>query len=158
MTVAAPLSLDPEQREMVRAELLALTASLREPTSRKPYADLVQAIDEEAEEIAGDLVGVLQRLLEMSLASGRARRLHGADGEQALLRLFRDTPRGAAIRRTTDDANLALQALGGQVIRGLRFAPQVPGVYRLEIATDRCQLTLEVNAAGVTVDALGIEA
>src|SRR5262249_26300956 len=108
-------------------------------------------------QIAGEQMAGLESLLELSLGTGRARRLHGPENERLLLRLYQQTPRGAAIRERTESANRALGALAGQTLRGISFSASGPGVYRLEISTDRCQLAVETDRLGVTVDSLGVE-
>jgi hypothetical protein len=149
----ALLALDAAQGEVVRREIEALTASLP-PDASDRYSPLARAVA--AGEVDESLLPRLEEVLDLSLATGRARRLHGAEGEQALLRLFRQTPRGLALARTVEGANRALSALAGQVIQGFSFSPRAPGAFRLEIATDSCQLTLEIDRSGVTVDSVEV--
>ncbi len=149
----ALLALDAAQGEVVRREIEALTASLP-PDASDRYSHLARAVA--AGEVDESLLPRLEEVLDLSLATGRTRRLHGAEGEQALLRLFRQTPRGLALARTVEGANRALSALAGQVIQGLSFSPRAPGAFRLEIATDSCQLTLEIDRSGVTVDSVEV--
>jgi hypothetical protein len=42
------------------------------------------------------------------------------------------------------------------VIEGITFSPRAPGAFRLEIATGTCQLTLEIDRSGVTVDSVEV--
>jgi len=151
--IASPLALDAAQGEVVLAEIAALVASLP-PEAHDRYASLVQAVA--LGEVDEALLPQLAQVLDLSLATGRARRLHGPEAEQALLRLFRQTPRGADLARTVEGANRALSALAGQVVQGLSFTPRAPGAFRLEIATDVCQVTLEIDRSGVTVDSVEI--
>ncbi|MEA2692490.1 MAG: hypothetical protein QOJ16_1877 [Acidobacteriota bacterium] len=148
------LALDAAQSEVVLREIEALAASLA-PDARARYTPLAAAVG--AGEVEEGLVARLEEVLDLSLGTGRARRIHGAEGEQALLRLFRQTPRGVALARTVEDANRALSALTGQVIQGLFFTPRAPGAFRLEISTAACQVTLEIDRSGVTVDSVGVE-
>ncbi len=152
--ISAPLALDAAQSEAVLVEIEALAASLPEE-ARARYEGLARAVAEGG--VEEDLLPRLTEVLDLSLGTGRARRIHGAEGEQALLRLFRQTPRGLALARTVEGANRALSALAGQVIQGLTFTPRSPGAFRLEIATDTCQVTLEIDRSGVTVDSVGVE-
>lgn len=154
-TAAASIAIPPPERELVREELAALTGAIRDPAARARYAELARAIA--GGELHGEQIAELEGVLELSLGTGRARRLHGPESERLLLRLYQQTPRGAAIRQRTDDANRALGALLGQALRGVSFTALGPGVYRLEIATDRCQLTVETDRLGLTVDSLGVE-
>jgi len=150
---AIPIAAD--ERELVLEELAAVTGSLHDPAARQGYAGLALGVAEG--EVAGEEVARLESLLELTLGTGRARRFHGPEGERRLLRLYQQTPRGAAIRERTDEANRALSGLAGQALQKLSFTALGPGVYRLEIATDRCQVTLETGRLGVTVDSLGVE-
>jgi hypothetical protein len=143
------------ERELVLEEIAAVAGALHDPRARSPYHELAAAVA--GGEVPPGLAGALQRVLEMSLSTGRARRLHGAQHEAAMLRLFFQTPAGEALRRSAEAANRALGALAGQRLEGLAVAAQAPGVFRLQLDTDRCQLTLEVSRDGVEVAALGVE-
>lgn len=151
---SAALALDDAQREVLLEELAAMVVSLRDPAAREPYEDLAAAVNEGR--VGEDLHGRLEVFLEMLLQTGRVRRVHGAEAEQALLRLFHQTPRGSAARRSTQSVNSALASLGGQAIESMLFTVQGPGVYRLGIATDHCRLTLEIDRHGVTVESLEV--
>ena len=148
------LAINPLQREVLLEELAALVVSLRDPTTRGPWEALVGAVD--AGEVGEELIGSLEQLLEMTLQTGRVRSLHGAECEQALLRLFHQTPRGAAARRATEAVNRTLATLAGERIETMLFTSQGPGVYRLGIETERCRITLEIDRHGVTVESLEV--
>jgi hypothetical protein len=150
----AALAIDPLQREILLEELATLVVSLRDPETRAPWEELAAAVDGAAVEEA--LVGRLEQILEMTLQTGRVRRVHGAESEQALLRLFHQTPRGGAARRATEAVNRTLASLAGQTLETLLFTPRGPGVYRLGIETERCKLTLEIDRHGITVESLEV--
>jgi hypothetical protein len=156
VAVEAPGSVpvDATQREALLEELAALIHPIQDAGARAPWEDLAAAVDAGA--VEEPLLGKLEHLLEMTLQTGRARRIHGATVEQALLRLFHQTPRGAAARRATEAVNRALAALAGQTLENLLFTPQGPGVFRLGIETDRCKLALEIDRHGVTVESLEV--
>lgn len=153
---AAPetLAVDPAQREVLLEEIAALAAAVRDAESRQRYGALHAAVA--AGEVGAPLLGPLEGLLEMLLQTGRARRIHGADGEQSLLRLFHRTPRGAAARRATEAVNEALRGLRGQTLEAVLFTVQGPGVYRLGLATDRCRVTVEIDRHGLSVESLEV--
>lgn len=151
---SAALALDAAQREVLLEELATLVVSLHGPSAREPYEELAAAID--GGTVGEDLLGRLEGFLEMLLQTGRVRKVHGAEAEQALLRLFHQTPRGSAARRSTQSVNAALASLEGQPIENLLFTVQGPGVYRLGIATGHCRLTLEIDRHGVTVESLEV--
>jgi len=150
----SPLEIDPAQREVLLAEIDGVLATVREPGARARYEELAGAI---ATGIVEErLVGSLETLTEMSLQTGRVRKLHGAESEQALLRLFHRTPRGAAARQATESVNQALKGLAGQVLEEMLFTVRAPGVYRLGLSTDRVRLALEIDRHGVTVESLEV--
>jgi hypothetical protein len=148
------LAIDASQREVLLEELATLIASVQDPVARTPWVDLAAAIDAGTVEEA--FLGRLETLLEMTLQTGRTRRLHGPESEQALLRLFHQTPRGAAARRSTQAVNDTLATLAEQRIETMLFTVQGPGVYRLGVQTDRGQLTLEIDRHGVSVESLEV--
>ncbi len=148
------LVLDAAQREVLLEEIGALAGSFGDPLLRKPYDELAAAVA--VGEMGEEVLLRLERVLQMTLETGRARRIHGAQNEQALLRLFRQTPKGAAAHRATDAVNQALAILQGQAIEGMLITVQGPGAYRLGLTTDRCRLTLEIDRHGVSVESLEV--
>jgi hypothetical protein len=155
-TAAAPgsLALDPLQREVLGEELAALVASIRAPEVRANWDELAAAVDQGS--VASELAGRLETLLDMVLQTGRARKMHGAEAEQALLRLFYQTPRGAAARRAMQAVNETLATLEGHSLTGMLFTVQGPGSFRLGLTTDRCRLTLDIDPHGVAVESLEV--
>jgi hypothetical protein len=155
-TAQAPgLAVPAPDRELVLEEIAAVASAVHDPRARARYQELAAAVA--SGEVPAALAGALQQVLEMSLVTGRARRLHGAQHEAALLRLFFQTPAGQGLRRSAEAATRALAAVAGQRLEGLSVAAQAPGVFRLQLDTDRCQLTLEVSRDGVEVTGLGVE-
>jgi hypothetical protein len=148
------LELDAIQREVVGEEVAALLHGLQAAPARAPWEELAAAVAEGS--VPEPLLPRLESVLEMSLQTGRARKIHGAEGEQALLRLFHRTPRGGAARRSTEAVNAALKALAGQTIEGLVVTSQGPGVFRLGVSTDHLKLALEFDRHGVTVESLEV--
>lgn len=151
---AGALAVDPVQREVLLEELATLVVSLRDAGTRAPWEELAMAVDEGA--VGEALLGRLDQILEMTLQTGRVRRVHGAESEQALLRLFHQTPRGAVSRRATDAVNRTLATLAGQTIETMLFTSQGPGVYRLGLETGHVKLTLQIDRHGVTVESLEV--
>lgn len=148
------VKIDPAQREVLLAEIEGVLATVREPGARARYEELAGAVASGS--VEEPLLGPLEALTEMTLQTGRARKLHGAASEQALLRLFHRTPRGAAARQATESVNGALRELAGQVIEEMLFTVQAPGVYRLGLRTDRIRVALEIDRHGVTVESLEV--
>jgi hypothetical protein len=140
------MRLDPDAQDYLRHEIEAFIDRLADPSARSLYAPLLPAV--EAAEIPDDLLDPLGRVLELSLGTGRLRKLHGPQAEEAAARLFRRTPRGRAIQVTFDETNQALSGLQGQAIRSISLAPGNPGAFSLSIETDRCRARFVVDGAG----------
>lgn len=154
MTAQGALALDALQREVLLEELASLAGSLHDRAASRTWEELALAVD--AGSVEERLLGRLEQILEMTLQTGRARKHHGAESEQALLRLFHQTPRGAAARRATEAVNRTLASLAGQPLERMLFTSQGPGVYRLGLETERCKLTLEIDRHGITIESLEV--
>ncbi|HEV3460175.1 MAG TPA: hypothetical protein VHG32_26835, partial [Thermoanaerobaculia bacterium] len=114
---SAALTLDPAERELLAEEIGAVAGALHDPRARAPYEELAAAVA--GGEVPPALAAPLATVLELSLSTGRARRLHGPQHEAALLRLFFRAPAGASMRRSAEAATSALAALAGQRLGAL---------------------------------------
>lgn len=148
------IAIDPAAREVLHEEIAALTGALRDPAVRAGYQELAAAAS--AGEVPAELEGRLATALELSLGSGRARRMHGAQHEEALRQLWLRTAAGGALRRQAEAAARALGALAGQRLEGVGVSAQAPGLFRLRLTTDRCQVTFEVSRDGIAVTELSV--
>lgn len=148
------LTLDEVQREVLAHEIDVLVRRLPDETARAPYLRLRAAV--EAGEVPEDLFGHLENLIELALQTGRARRFHRAEGEQALIQLFQRTPRGRAAAEQVQTLNAALAALKGQVIDSVRVSASAPGSYSITIDTDRCIITIKVDRTGARVESMAV--
>lgn len=137
------------EQELLAPEIAGFAAALHDPAARARYEALRAAV--ESGEVGDELAGHLANVLEVGLQSGRLRRLYGADGEQALTRLFQRTPAGAALTAQANAVSEALAALHGHVIEEVRIAAVGPGSYSLTIDTDRCQISVRLDRGGVRV-------
>jgi hypothetical protein len=146
---AGGIALDAAQQELLEEEIAALGGALRDPEARAAYGELAAAV--RAGAVPAALGRRLATVLETSLASGRARRLHGPQDEAALRQIFFQTAAGGALRRQAADATRALGAVAGQRLSALSVTAPSPGVFRLHLDTERCQLTIEVGREGVAV-------
>jgi hypothetical protein len=78
----------------------------------------------------------------------------GRPSNRAVLQaIFAKTPRGRQQSAAARDVNEALRTLKGQQIEELRLAAG-PSRHTLVVETDRCRLTLELDAAGARVVSL----
>jgi len=135
------------ERELLGEEVLRFCGSLAGTEARAAYEELLPAVA--SGEVSGDLLGRLERLLEIVLESGGARRIHGPEGERRLLEVFGRTPHGTALQQATRTANQGLGAVIGQRVERLSVVASRPGAWRVVLATDRLELTLELDRQGV---------
>lgn len=140
------------EQELLIPEIAGFAAALHDPTARSRYESLRDAV--ESGEVDDALAGHLANVLEVGLQSGRLRRAYGADGEQALTRVFQRTPAGAALAADARAVSEALSALQGHVIETVSIAATGPGSYSLTIDTDRCQLSVRLDRGGVRVNSV----
>ena len=136
-------------------ELAAYTASVHAAAERSDLARLAGSIA--TGEVPGTLQAPLARLLDLSLSTGRARRLHGPEAEGAFLDLYRKTPAGLDLARRAREAETALSALVGTTLTGITIAGGKPGRVRIELATSAARLTLDVDRSGVSVESVAVE-
>jgi len=148
------MKINATEQELLVPEIAGFARALRDPEARTRYEELAKAVEEG--EVGEDLSGHLGNVLEVVLQSGRLRRLYGADGEQALARLFHRTPAGARLDEAAKAVTAALAALQGQVIQDIRITAAGPASYRLMIDTDRCEINLRLDRSGVDVENLAI--
>ncbi len=142
------------EQELLIPEIATFAKALGDPAARARYEELRAAVEEG--EVGDELIGHLGNVLEVGLQSGRLRRFYGADGEQALGRLFQRTPSGASLSEAAKAVTQALTALHGQTIEEIRVSALGPGSYGLMIDTDACQISLRLDRSGVRVENLAV--
>jgi|SRR5579885_2975128 hypothetical protein len=143
------LSINPREQALLIPLLRDLIQALGSNPSAARYQLLLA--DVENGSVTAEHFGELENLLEMGLHTGRFRARFGAIGEEALIRLFHQTPRGSAVAGTVQDVNQALTALIGQSIEQLNLAAHGPDAYTFTIETDRCRVTLRIEPTGVRI-------
>ncbi len=136
-------------------ELAAYTASVHGAAERSDLARLAGSIA--AGVVPENLEEPFARLLDLSLSTGRARRLHGAEAEGEFLDLYRRTRAGRELARRAREAEEALGALVGTTLTGISVAGGRPGRVRLELRTSVARLALEVDRTGVSVRSVAVE-
>jgi hypothetical protein len=149
-----PIQLTPDIQELLLEEVKAFGASI--PPEERPagFDTLQQAVQQG--EIPDALLGPVGNLLEVGLQTGRIREFHRAPGEQALLRLYGQTPNGKAHAKAVSEVNAALEQLGGQEVESVRVVMRVPGTYLLQIGTDACEITLRFSPDGAGVESVAV--
>jgi hypothetical protein len=140
--------------ELLSQEIGKFSRGLVDPEARARYGHLRAAVEEG--EVGEDLLGYLSIVLEISLQSGRLRKLYGADGEQALTRIFQRTPAGTALSEAAKSVSEALAGLQGQRLEDIKVSTLGPGSYGLMIDTDRCQINVRLDRGGVRVENVAI--
>jgi hypothetical protein len=152
--VSSGMRVGATERELLTQEIGTLAGMLRDPAARARYGELRDAVQDG--EVPEALLGHLGNILELGLQSGRLRALYGADGEQALTKLFHRTPTGAALQDEARSVTHALSGLQTQRIEDIRVSALGPGTYGLTIDTDRCQVSVRLDRSGVRVESLAI--
>ena len=142
------------EQELLTPEIAAFAAAMHDPAARARYAALAEAVS--AGEVGDDLVDGLATVLEVGLLNGRFRRLHSADGEQTLQRVYQRTPVGAARAAEAAAVTKALVALQGHVIQEITLSTSGPGGYSLTIDTDRCEINVRLDRGGARVNSVEI--
>ena len=148
------MELNTHERELLIEEADALIETVREP-QRGRYVELRAAL--ETEQLPDELVGALENLLALELRTGRARKIHGPMAESTLLRLYQKTPTGTELQKSTSQVNKALDALAGQTLEHLAFAPKGPGVFTLDLETSEYRVHLEIREEGIWMKEVGVD-
>lgn len=145
---------DESVREALALEAAALRDAVSDPDVRAGYDALARALVDGA--VDDGLEPPLERLLELTLRTGRVRRLHGPHAEAAAIRLYQATPAGRTVGAGLGEINAALAALEGRPIERVAFNAKGPGTYGLTLDTPGATLTLEIGPEGVAVRELSV--
>jgi hypothetical protein len=143
------VELKPEERDVLAEAAAAFAGRMADPETRERYLELGRAVGEGS--VPEPLVPSLEAMLELLLQSGQVRLRHGPEAEGLLSDVYYRTPRGAGLRQAARDVTRALEALRGQTLEKLSVMAG-PGRHTLVVDTDRCRLTLKLDAAGARVD------
>jgi len=150
------IEIDVEEKEILDHEIERLMIPLSpDSKARQDYAQLLTELGSGV--ISEELVMALEHVLEITLSTGRIRDAYGPQEEQQLLRLYHRTPTGTRSREHIKQVNQSLDALKDQKIESLSFSLKTPGAYRLELNTDQCQLTINVDWSGVSIHQLVVD-
>ena len=149
----AALVLGELQAELVAFEAAHLADRTEDPLLRWTYDALARAAEAGTVDRT-ELVQPLADLLELGLASGRIRSVHGPAAEQAARRLYAETPAGSEWRAQARGASAALTALAGRVLEGLTVTTAAPGQFALEVEAAGARVLVELDGRGVTVRSL----
>jgi hypothetical protein len=145
---------DEAAREALALEAAALRDAVSDPSARAGYDELARALADGV--VTESLEPPLERLLELTLRTGRVRRLHGPYAEAAAIRLYQATPAGRVVGAALAEVNAALGAVQGRPIERIAFSAKGPGAYGLVLDTPGATLTLEIGPEGVAVRELSV--
>jgi hypothetical protein len=140
------LPLDPTQAEVLALDAAAFARALSDPTSSARYERLAAAAATESK-VPEDLIGSLETMLELVFEKGRP------SNRAVLQAIFAMTPRGRERSSAAREVNEALRTLAGQRLEEVRITAG-PSQHTLVLETDRCRLTLELDANGARVASL----
>jgi hypothetical protein len=124
----------------------AFARALSDPAARRRYERMAWAAAHEAK-VPEDLVSALETMLELVFEKGRP------SNRAVLQAIYGKTPRGRQQSSAAREVNEALRALMGQRLEEMRVSAG-PSGHTLVVQTDRCRLTLELDAAGARVTSL----
>ena len=151
----AGLTFDPFSKEILEQELCGFIEGSGDSGTLQRYGPLAEEV--RAGAVSEDRVAALETLLELLLDSGRARRLHGAAGENALASVYLTTPKGSALSDLAARVNGALRGIEGHTLGQIAFRAEGPGRWALSVRTDRCELLLRIDRNGLRLDQVGVE-
>jgi hypothetical protein len=151
----AAIELDSLQRDVLIPQIDAFLAATSDASAREVYEALKSAVV--AMKIPAALQPRLGAIVEVALTSGRVRKLFGPGAELGLNALFVKTPRGQEIAASIGELNRALGELRGQTIEHITTTQRSPGAYSLTIKSDKCQIVIRFEPAGVRVESLEVD-
>lgn len=142
---AVGLSLAEAEREVLATEAVAFSRALSDPRAAARYRLLAEAA--ESGQVPPDLLAPLQSMLQLVFEKGRP-------ANRAVLQaIFARTPSGRLRAQAAREVNAALRSLHGQSLVSLRVSA-LPAAHTLVLETDRCRVTLELDASGAHVASL----
>ncbi len=104
-----------------------------------------------------DILTVFSHVLEILLTTGEIRKKYGYQEELLILRLYKNTPWGNEREDNLNMINRTLSAIQKHKINNMSFRLKLPGVYGLEITTDKCQLVIEIDQFGISPGKVELE-
>jgi len=145
ITASDELTLEASEAEVLALDAAAFARALSDPTARARYERLAAAASVGA--VPQDLIAPLETMLELVFEKGRP------SNRAVLQAILARTPRGRQQSAAARDVNEALRSLKGQRLEDVRLSAG-PSRHTLVLETDRCRLTLELDAAGARVASL----
>lgn len=147
------IALRDDERELIALETGALLPALK-GAKRERYEALAAAV--EAGTVPADITPVLEAVVELSLQTGRARRLYRAEGERLLTNVYRRTPRGRELAAELDMINKALRVVAGETLDSATVRMRTLGHFTITLSSPAATLTLAVRPDGVAVESVAV--
>jgi hypothetical protein len=156
MSVAvAPIRLTDDELDVAISEVRAVRDLVHEGEYRDTLDDILADL-EDGRTIDGEHADEVDRLLTLSLQSGRVRAIYGPGGEQAALKLFRRLPSGSDLAATARAVNEALGALAGRTLEQATVTAAGPGVFTLSLVAEGAELTVKLDRQGVRIGSVAL--
>lgn len=143
-----------EAREIALAEVRAVAERASDPAYREELGALLDALGTGA--LSPAQAETLGRLVELSLQAGRVRALYGPGGEQAILRLYRTLPAGAAAAASAEEVSEALAGLAGRPLESIALHAVGPGSFSLTLAAGGAELSVRLDRHGARLATVAI--
>lgn len=150
------MRISPDERDVVVAEARALAAELPPGEAGDSFARIAAAAEQG--EIPDELVERVGQMLDISLATGRARAEHGAEGVRAMTAIWRRTPSGASADHDAGELNTALSALAGFPLDSVRVTPTGPGRSTVAISAGGHTVRLGADPSGIRLRSIDVGA
>ncbi len=151
MVEGSILAISEAERSVLEAEVEALLIILPE-SQRGPYLDLLGAV--RRGEVSASCIDSLERTLEWSLRTGRARREHLAEGEALLESIYWRTPAGRAYRARSEEVCRALRSLQGRRLTAIALQPRGLNAVTIALETEGLTVTLVARPPEVILESL----
>lgn len=145
------LTLSEDEAQAV-AEMATAYATAVPPGRGAPYVAL--ALAAHSGSVSGEDLETLQRVVVLSLETGKAHRLGLAETEQLIAAVYRRTPLGRARIAETHDINQAMAQLAGRPLTAAKISSQRPGRYSINLSVTGFDLTLVIDPSGIEVQSL----
>jgi hypothetical protein len=148
------LLLDQASRDLLEPEIDQLLVSIHDDELRERFSALRAAVA--AGRVGSDCLPALEQLLALGIETGRFEKVHGRAADTLARGLYGRTPAGKARAEQAAAVNRALAALAGAVLEALTFTADGPAGYRLTLETDRGEVSVRIDRAGVRVESVGV--
>jgi hypothetical protein len=148
-----PLALTKEEQEFLLSELEAVLPALG-GERREAYQALLESAG--SGQVPAQQVPLVESVVGLALDTGRARRVHRAEGERVLTELFRRTPKGRELAEALAGVNRALGTLRGQRLRSIRVGVRTVGIFTVTVETELAEVGLSLARSGVAVEHVAV--